>query len=120
MAPAKILLVDDDTELSKVLATRLVRRGFEVHQALGVEEATHLFDSQKGDFRAILCDYHIGQQTGLDVYDHVTGRNFVGRFVIMSGDDVPNERVLLLCQTGKCSQLLKPFELGALVELIGE
>jgi DNA-binding NtrC family response regulator len=114
----KILLVDDDPELAEVLAMRLTRRGFEVSQALSVDEARATFDAREGAFSAVLCDYHIGLDTGLAVYDHVSDKAFAGPFVLMSGAEVGDVRFERLCSEGKCHRLLKPFQLESLLSLI--
>jgi DNA-binding NtrC family response regulator len=114
----KILLVDDDPDLAEVLAARLKRQGFEVSQALSVAEAQATFDSGGGDFSTVLCDYHIGLDTGMAVYDHVASKAFAGHFVIMSGADVGDARFVRLCGEGKCHRLMKPFQLESLVSLI--
>lgn len=114
----KILLVDDDVELSKILGTRLARRSLEVEHANSLAEAISIFDARLGDFTAILCDYHIGHDTGLQFFDHVSAKTFSGRFVMMSGEEMPCERLVSLTKSGQCHQVLKPFDLNTLVDLI--
>ncbi len=114
----KILLVDDDTDLGKIIVSRLSRRGMVVVLAASLVDAYRNFDAVAGDFGAILCDYHLGSETGLSFFDYVAAKGFVGRFVVMSGDDCPSPRLSELCLSGKCYHVLKPFDLESLVSVI--
>jgi DNA-binding response OmpR family regulator len=65
MDKGKIILIEDDEILSRVLAEELQGRGFEVHTALDGEAGLTLAQSVKADL--ILLDVILPKKNGFDV-----------------------------------------------------
>ena len=65
MTDAKILLVDDDEELSQLLSDFLVREGFTVDIAEDGNAA--LLCLNQGDYDAVILDVMLPQKSGIDV-----------------------------------------------------
>jgi DNA-binding response OmpR family regulator len=114
----RILLVDDDVELSEVLARRLVRKGFEVLTAPSLGEAISVFDAEGGKVDAVLSDLNLGIARGTDVFRMLAERGYSGLFVIMSGDIGEDAILSDLVRAGRVRKLEKPFELGEFLGML--
>lgn len=82
-AAARLLLVDDD-ELDRLSITRALRGGdtpFEVSQCASAGEALRL--AAERDFDAILLDYRLPDQDGIDVLRALRAEKFGGVAVVM-------------------------------------
>jgi DNA-binding NtrC family response regulator len=62
---AKILIVDDEPGLRRILATNLAQEGYEILEASGVAEARHLLAEEILD--AVITDQKMRDGAGLDV-----------------------------------------------------
>ncbi len=113
----KILLVEDDLSICRMLKTLLELEGFEVSTSDGVlKEIPGLMQSFQPDF--MIVDYHLKNATAIDVlklYDRVlfTHRPFT---LITSGED-QRERCR---QAGADGFLLKPFMPGEMLSWLHE
>lgn len=65
MTPARILIVDDEPEIVRLLARRLTRRGYHVTQASGGEEA--LARLQETAFDLAILDFMMPGTDGLQL-----------------------------------------------------
>jgi len=61
----KVLIIDDDVELSQELAEILKLEGYIVETALNCKDGKALLE--KGDFSILILDYRLPKQSGLDV-----------------------------------------------------
>ena len=62
---ARILVVDDEPHMRRILATNLQQDGHAVFEAGGVEEARKKITS--GEYDAVITDQKMPDGTGLDV-----------------------------------------------------
>ncbi|MFR5646535.1 MAG: response regulator [Bilophila wadsworthia] len=65
----KILLVEDDKEISEMLKNYLMAENYEVICATDGQEACNYFDST--DFSLVLLDLMIPKISGMDVMQHI-------------------------------------------------
>jgi len=81
---SKILIVDDETDLSEILAMDFEIEGFDAFRAESVDEALELFQSHKPDL--VLSDMRMPQKSGFDLLTSVRQQlaSQVG-FILMSG-----------------------------------
>jgi len=101
----RILLVDDDTELSELLAEYLSNEGYSVKTAASAEEAIALFDTQ-AQFDLCIFDIMMPGLSGLELLQQVRPR--IRTPVIMltgRGDEI--DRILGL-EMGADDYLAKP------------
>ena len=63
--PVRILHIDDDPALVRLVAKSLARRGFEVENASDIESG--LAGIREGDFDAVVLDHYLASGTGLSV-----------------------------------------------------
>jgi two-component system cell cycle sensor histidine kinase/response regulator CckA len=70
----RVLLVEDEDMVRKVLLRMLTSRGYEVKTASSVSEAEELFAAPGNDFELLITDVMIPQGSG-----HALARNLVAR-----------------------------------------
>lgn len=114
---SRVLVVDDDLPLARVLAAELSPR-HEVAIANGGREA---MERLLGDdeFDLVLCDIMMPDATGLDVFEHVTRVRpaLARRFAFMTGGVLNQELSARLLASG-APKLDKPFDLDELEALL--
>lgn len=101
----KILLVEDDTEISEMLKNYLTMENFEVVCAADGQEACRLFDSTA--FSLVLLDLMIPKISGMDVMQHIRGKSVVP-IIILSAKDSETDKTLGL-GLGADDYITKPF-----------
>ncbi|HEY1390607.1 MAG TPA: response regulator [Ktedonobacterales bacterium] len=110
---SRVLLVEDEEPLRRILARNLARRGYQVAEAASAAEAIALLRAN-GSFDALLLDVNLPDQTGWDVLR------------AMQGADMPPIIVLTALRPAKsrmdafqpAAVLLKPFPIEAMLQLV--
>ena len=80
----KILLVEDDVEISEILKNYLMTENYEVVCVADGEEACSAFDHSS--FSLVLLDLMIPKISGMKVMQHIRAKSFVP-FIIVSEKD---------------------------------
>jgi DNA-binding response OmpR family regulator len=112
---ARILLVDDEVELLFLISEYLNIRGFQSELATNAAEARLRLEEMQ--FDAVLSDFNMPGESGLDLLGHVSSR-FPGLpFIMMSGSDYSSLKAQALEMGGR-EFIPKPFELKALTDLL--
>ena len=101
----KILLVEDDAEISEMLKNYLETENYEVVCAFDGEEACKKFDSVH--FHLVLLDLMIPKITGMDVMRHIRKSSFVP-VIILSAKDTESDKTLGFA-LGADDYITKPF-----------
>jgi len=113
----RVLLLEDDTALSELLADFLTENGFEVIPVRNGVEGVH--QVLKGDFEVILCDLMMPALPG-DMFFRAVGRmrpHLCERFIFMTGHSA-SPTVDRLVASANNAVLAKPFDFNDLLELI--
>lgn len=105
MNPYKILLVEDDTEISEMLKNYLTTENYEVACALDGQQACTMFDGASYDL--ILLDLMIPKVSGMGVMQHIRGKSYVP-IIILSARDSESDKTLGL-GLGADDYITKPF-----------
>lgn len=105
MAQYKILLVEDDTEISEMLKNYLKTENYDVICAFDGEEACRQFDATT--FSLVLLDLMIPKISGMDVMQHIRRSSFVP-VIILSAKDTETDKTLGLA-LGADDYITKPF-----------
>lgn len=105
MNPYKILLVEDDTEISEMLKNYLETERYEVACALDGQQACAMFDAASYDL--VLLDLMIPKVSGMGVMQHIRQNSFVP-IIILSAKDSENDKMLGL-GLGADDYITKPF-----------
>ena len=101
----KILLVEDDIEISTMLKNFLITENFEVITALDGESACEKFFSD--NFSLVLLDLMIPKMNGIEVMSKIREHNTVP-IIIISAKDTDSDKTLGL-GLGAYDYITKPF-----------
>ena len=104
----RVLIVDDDDDVRRILADLLDFEGFEIVEATnGVDGLQRL--AERPDFAAILSDAKMPQMDGASLLAEVTRRwpELSSRFIFLSGAAIPQARVII-----------KPFDLDVVLRAV--
>lgn len=105
MSKYKILLIEDDTEISKMLKNYLAAENYEVTCAADGQEACNQFDNTT--FSLVLLDLMIPKISGMDVMQHIRKKSVVP-IIIVSAKDTETDKTLGL-GLGADDYITKPF-----------
>ncbi|MDE5716976.1 MAG: response regulator transcription factor [Lachnospiraceae bacterium] len=105
MNPYKILLVEDDAEISEMLKNYLETENYEVACALDGQQACAMFDTMSCDL--VLLDLMIPKISGMGVMRHIREKSFVP-IIILSAKDSESDKTLGL-GLGADDYITKPF-----------
>ncbi len=110
----RILLVEDDREISEMLRDYLQTEDYETVCAFDGQEACEIFD--KEDFSLVLLDLMIPKLSGMEVMRHIRA-NSVVPILILSAKDSDSDKSLGLGM-GADDYITKPFSLVEVVARI--
>lgn len=105
MKQHKILLVEDDAEISEMLRDYLQTENYEITCVFDGEEACRQFGA--ASFDLVLLDLMIPKISGMDVMRHIRKNSFVP-VIILSAKDTETDKTLGLA-LGADDYITKPF-----------
>jgi two-component system response regulator GlrR len=114
MRPARLLLVDDDPNLLKVLTIRLAAANFEVQVAEGAEQALALLPVFHPE--VLITDLRMGGMDGLALLKQAQARYPTLPVIVLTGHATIDQAVEAT-QNGAFGFLTKPFKTEDLLEL---
>lgn len=103
----RILLVEDDLEISEMLENYLRMENYEIIHATDGQEACDQFE--KMDFNIVLLDLMIPKISGMEVLQHIR-QNSVVPVIIISAKDTETDKTLGL-GLGADDYITKPFSI---------
>lgn len=111
----RILIVDDEAELLRLLAEEFSSKGHKVITASSGNEAITTIQSKKPE--VILCDYKMPNGTGMDVLNFVKtlGKEKPSFFFISGQSDLSPEECIA---SGARNFFPKPFSMEAVVKQV--
>ena len=115
-----ILVIDDNAELARVLATALRSAGYDVWMADNGKEGMRLLAQHAID--VLVTDIVMPEQDGIETIQLARRANPALRVITISGDS-PRHAELYLSMTEKLGAdrtLLKPFRLETLLSAVQE
>jgi PAS domain S-box-containing protein len=114
-ASRRVLVVDDEAPIRKLLARLLQRRGFEVLEADSAGAALAIADAT--DLALVLCDVRLPGANGMDLYRTILGRHplLERSFVFITGD---RSALDLDDAARKAPVLVKPFTAADLQDVL--
>lgn len=108
----RILLVDDELELTDPLSRILSREGYEVDVAANGIEGNEL--ALQKDYNLLILDWMMPQKSGLEICQNLRSRGRTTPVLFLTAKDTVDDRVLGL-DAGADDYLVKPFELRELL-----
>lgn len=116
--PRRVLLVDDEDMVRKVLSRMLVARGFEVHAAASGAQAMALADTPElEEFELLVTDLMMPDGGGLGVARSLTARMPALKVLLVSGYSSSGTDGW---EPGRYRFLTKPFSSAELAKAIDE
>jgi OmpR-family two-component system manganese-sensing response regulator len=112
LSPRKILLVDDEAELTEPLSRVLSREGYRVDVAADGE--TGLLFAQQKDYDLLILDWMLPRRSGLAMCQELRSQGTITPVLFLTAKDTVDDRVLGL-DGGADDYLVKPFELRELL-----
>jgi len=103
---SRLLVVDDDTYIRRLLQIYLTNSGYEIHQAGTGEDAVRIFDETK--FDVIFLDLILPAFGGFRLCQKFKSSDHPPYVIIMTGDDSPETRASAK-EYGANDFLAKPF-----------
>lgn len=103
----KILLIEDDTEISEMLSNILTTENYEVTCAYDGLKACNIFDDSVFDL--VILDLMIPKISGMDVMQYIR-KSSVIPIIIMSAKDTESDKILGL-GLGADDYITKPFSI---------
>lgn len=123
---ARVLIVEDERPLRRIIALNLVRRGYSVAEADSVAAADEALRVWGDSFDMLLLDVNLPDQTGWDVLRHLSQRAPTAALAEQHTETMP--KVIIIAAMRPSQQrieefhpdavLVKPFPLQALFRLI--
>jgi two-component system, OmpR family, manganese sensing response regulator len=108
----KILLVDDETELTDPLSRVLTREGYSVDAAYDGINGRKL--AQTGNYDLLILDWMLPGNTGLEICQELRRQGVATPVLFLTAKDTLDDRVEGL-DAGADDYLVKPFELRELL-----
>ncbi len=115
MNPIKVLVVDDDSIICKLLVTYLQHHGFEATNALSGEEAVEMLEREY--FHAVITDLKMGKVNGQDVIRYAKKVAPETTLIMMTGSCKEENKVEAL-KNGADNFFYKPFSLNELLNAL--
>lgn len=105
MPSHKVLLVEDDPEIARIISGYLAGEGFEVIWCQGAQEA---MEHPSADFDAVLLDIMLGDGSGLDVCAQIRAGGDCPIIFVSCLDDP--ETMVTALELGGDDYIVKPFD----------
>ena len=110
MAVAKMLIADDNKQITSILSNYARKEGFEPVVALDGEEALRLFDEHEPDIAMVLLDVMMPKVDGFEVCRRLRVKSLVPVIMVTArGEDF--EKIMGL-DIGADDYIIKPFSAG--------
>ena len=107
---AKMLIADDNKQITSILSNYARKEGFEPVVALDGEEALRLFDEHEPDIAKVLLDVMMPKVDGFEVCRRLRGKSLVPVIMVTArGEDF--EKIMGL-DIGADDYIIKPFSAG--------
>ena len=108
----RILIVDDEAELTNPLTRLLTREGYRVDAAFDGTTGSELI--QKGNYDLFILDWMLPGKTGLEICQQLRKQGITTPVLFLTAKDTLDDRVQGL-DAGADDYLVKPFELRELL-----
>lgn len=114
--PNRILVADDESDITTVLADILSEQGYEVETAGDGMEAWTRFQSESFDL--VVTDLKMPEMGGLELLRRIQEQGRSALVIIMTGFATVETAIEAL-KIGAFDYILKPFKVGELLQIVG-
>lgn len=112
---ARILVIDDETEIVRILQRSLAAHGYDVLTASNGEKALEMLEQQRPDL--LLLDLELPGMSGLEVCKRVRAQSNLPPIIVISVHDTEREKVQVL-DVGADDYICKPFGINEVLARI--
>ncbi|MBF0490393.1 MAG: response regulator [Candidatus Omnitrophica bacterium] len=112
---AKLLIVDDETDIREFAKSFFKKRGIDVTTASGGKVALEIISTENPDL--VLLDVRMEEMTGVDVLRHLRKTNQTTRVIMVSGVEDP-ETINEAKALGVLGYVHKPLVLEELEKIV--
>ncbi|MEX2471328.1 MAG: response regulator [Gemmatimonadota bacterium] len=119
MQIARVLIVEDDPMVRRLLVRHFQKKDATVVDAATAEDALALFQQPGEPFDAVVTDVHLPGMSGVDLATHIRGVRPDQPIVFVTGD-VDEDLARRALEGGSAGYLLKPFEFFELDAALGQ
>ncbi|NHQ86243.1 sigma 54-interacting transcriptional regulator [Iodobacter sp. HSC-16F04] len=113
----KILLVDDDPDLLRLVSIRLIAAGYEVEAAASAEAALNALAVQRADL--LLCDWKLPGMDGMALFEEVRRRYPALPVIMLTAHGTVPDAIDAISH-GMFAYLIKPFDGKALLDKVSQ
>ncbi len=119
MMGKKLLLVDDEVEIVKIVDEFMTMQGFDVLSCTNAYDAIKVIDS-RDDIDLVILDRRMPGKDGLSVLEHITSVGKIMPAIVMSGsfNAEKTRAVLTKMEFEDFDILIKPVDLFVLLEIV--
>jgi two-component system, NtrC family, response regulator AtoC len=114
-AKPKILVVDDDRSICKLMGSILQMESYPFRLAISGEQARRAMDEER--FDVLISDIYLGEDSGLQLLDHMKGINADAEVVIMTAHG-SIETAVRAVHNGAFDYISKPFVVDEMLEIL--
>jgi signal transduction histidine kinase len=111
---ARVLVVDDEAGVRRIMVRTLTRYGGEVTQAESAQEAIGIIN-QNGGFDVLVTDISMPGMTGIQMAQHLKAGSFTSPILFVTGAELDREDQAAIAELGG-RLLRKPFDMVELVK----
>jgi PAS domain S-box-containing protein len=115
----RVLLVEDEESVNRLVRTALTQNGYTVTTAFCVKEALEQFDKAAGDFDMIFSDAVLPDGNGVQLLDIFLSRNSALRALLSSGY-TDRDSLMQMARQRRISFLPKPYTLPTLFKTVSD
>ncbi|HMK05142.1 MAG TPA: sigma-54 dependent transcriptional regulator [Ferruginibacter sp.] len=102
----RILVIDDDLDMCFLLNNFLCRNGYEVEESHCGEKGIEKY--KQGEFDVVICDYRLGDKTGIEVLEEIKAHDPNAIILIITGfSDI--KTAVEVIKSGAHDYITKPF-----------
>ena len=111
----KILLIEDDQSINKILAYELSKKGYQVDSLFDGKEAVQTI--LKNDYDLVLVDWMLPYQNGVSIIKEVRSNDYVKPLILLTARS-EQEDIIKGLEAGADDYLTKPFQSAVLIARI--
>jgi DNA-binding NtrC family response regulator len=113
----RVLIVDDEESIRKLLKSRMEREGYETLTAANAEEAEKIFGSNGNGIGTVVTDLKMPGRDGFQLMKSLKEKNVYTKYVVITGHG-EKEAAIQSVKYGATDYLEKPFDMDEFVHTV--
>ncbi|MBU0558525.1 MAG: response regulator [Bacteroidetes bacterium] len=111
----KILIVDDDKDMCKIISTVLMQEGYKIFKAFDGEQAIKAINAK--NYNLVILDFRLPNMDGIEVLQKIRNMGLSISVIMISayGNDLVKSKAK---KFGVSQFLDKPFDLSKLIKVV--